>query len=63
LTDSPEPFDNEEATEQETYARLEELDKLETIIEYMEELGITTLEAARTRYTELERSLANDDDE
>lgn len=62
MTDMPETFGDDETTEQETYARLEELDKLETIIEYMEELGIGTLDAARARYTELERSLANDDE-
>ncbi len=45
------------------YAQLDELEKLETIIAYMEELGITTLEAARTRYAALERAIDSNDAE
>lgn len=45
------------------YAQLDELEKLETIIAFMEELGITTLDAARARYTELERIIDTDGDD
>jgi hypothetical protein len=45
------------------YDQLDELEKLETIIAYMEELGITTLEAARARYTTLERAIDSNDAE
>jgi hypothetical protein len=45
------------------YAQLDELEKLETIIAFMEELGITTLDAARTRYTTLERIIDTDGDD
>jgi hypothetical protein len=44
------------------YAQLDELEKLETIIAFMEELGITTLDAARARYTALERIIDTDGD-
>jgi hypothetical protein len=43
------------------YARLDELEKLETIIAYMEELNITTLDAARARYATLEQAIESDD--
>lgn len=42
------------------YAQLDELEKLETIIAYMEELGVDTLAAARDRYAMLERSMDAD---
>ena len=44
------------------YAQLDELEKLETIIAYMEELEIDTLEAARNRYATLERSIDSDNE-
>ena len=45
----------------ETYGQLEELEKLETIILLMEELGLSTLEETRTRFTVLEKSIDADD--
>ena len=45
-----------------SYAQLDELEKLETIIAYMEELEIDTLETARTRYATLERSIDSDNE-
>ena len=44
----------------EVYTQLEELEKLETIIALMEELGITTLVEARERFDTLEKSIDND---
>ncbi len=57
-------FNDDEMDEEDAaaYARLDELEKLETIIAYMEELGITTLDAARSRYAELEQAIENDED-
>jgi hypothetical protein len=40
-----------------SFAQLDELEKLETLIDYMEELGISTLAEAQTRYAELEQSI------
>lgn len=45
----------------ETYGQLEELEKLETIILLMEELGLSTLEETRTRFTVLEKLIDADD--
>ena len=51
-----EAFDDD-AEDSSTFAQLDELEKLETLIDYMEELGIQTLEEARTRYTALEATI------
>jgi hypothetical protein len=40
-----------------SFAQLDELEKLETLIDYMEELGITTLAEAQARYATLEQSI------
>ncbi|MBA3824500.1 MAG: hypothetical protein H0X24_11480 [Ktedonobacterales bacterium] len=40
-----------------SFAQLDELEKLETLIDYMEELGIQTLEEAQARYAALEQSI------
>ncbi len=42
------------------YDQLEELEKLETIIALMEELGIDSLAEARERFDTLERSIDAD---
>ncbi|HKD77951.1 MAG TPA: hypothetical protein VKB76_20760 [Ktedonobacterales bacterium] len=42
------------------YDQLEELEKLETIIALMEELGIDTLTEAKERFDALERSIDAD---
>jgi hypothetical protein len=41
----------------EAYAKLDELEKLETIIMLMEELSISTLDEARARFETLERTI------
>lgn len=46
--------------EHEDYLQLDELEKLETVILLMEELGIATLEEARTRFQALEQSIENE---
>lgn len=38
---------------------IEQLEMLETIIQYMEELGVMTLTEARERYAALERALGD----
>ena len=53
---------DEDAEDAAAYAQLDELEKLETIIAYMEELDITTLDAARARYATLERSIDSDNE-
>jgi hypothetical protein len=53
-------FAGEEDDDSEVYSQLEELEKLETIIALMEELGIETLAEARTRFDTLERSIDAD---
>jgi hypothetical protein len=53
--------DEEMEADAAAYARLDELEKLETIIAYMEELNIATLDAARTRYATLEQAIESDD--
>ncbi len=47
----------EDADDTATFAQLDELEKLETLIDYMEELGITTLAEAQTRYAALEAAI------
>ena len=56
---SPDPtlFDAEDEEDSAAFAQLDELEKLETIISLMQELGISTLEEARTRYVSLEQSI------
>jgi hypothetical protein len=50
-------LDDADEQDDEDYAELDELEKLETIIALMEELGIETLEQARTRYQVLEHTV------
>lgn len=50
-------FDEDEEEDTTAYAQLDELEKLETVIMLMEELGLTTLDQARTRFTVLERTM------
>jgi hypothetical protein len=52
------PADDEE--DDAIYSQLEELEKLETIIALMEELGIDSLAEARERFDTLERSIDAD---
>ena len=47
----------EEDEDTTAFAQLDELEKLETLIDYMEELGIQTLEEAQARYAALEQSI------
>jgi hypothetical protein len=57
-----EAFADEDEEEAAAYAKLDELEKLETVIAYMEELGVASLEEARTRYATLERAIDSDDE-
>lgn len=50
-------FDEDEEEDTTAYAQLDELEKLETVIMLMEELGLTSLDEARTRFTVLERTM------
>ena len=53
-------FDGEDEEDSETYAQLDELEKLETVIMLMEELGVETLSEARLRFEALERSIESE---
>lgn len=53
-------FDGEDEDDSETYAQLDELEKLETVIMLMEELGVETLSDARARFETLERSIESE---
>ena len=53
-------FAVEEDDDGEVYGQLEELEKLETIIALMDELGVETLAEARARFDTLERSIDAD---
>jgi 5,10-methenyltetrahydromethanopterin hydrogenase len=54
---------DEDVEDTATFDQLDELEKLETLIDYMEELGIQTLEEARTRYATLEQAINSGQDE
>ncbi len=54
------PMEDDDSALDEDYAQLDELEKIETIILLMEELGIKTLEEAKQRFDVLERQIEND---
>jgi hypothetical protein len=50
------PFD-EDTEDENIYSNLDELERLETIITLMEEMGLETLADTRARFEALERSI------
>ncbi len=56
-----EPSDFNQDIEDSMYQKLDELEKLETIISLMEELEVTSLADARARFETLEASIDEDE--